>query len=236
MQVIITSPLCVCSPYIIGTMNQATCSTTNLQLHHNFRWVLCANHMEPVKGFLGRYLRRKLVTEEVRTGRRSNDLAKIVDWIPRVWQHLNKFLETHSSSDVTIGPRSFLPCPMDVSAGQVWFTDLWNYSIVPYLLEAIREGIQTFGRRAAWEDPAQWVRDTYPWPNVSQEPDWPNLLQLRPEDVGYDSQAPAPTSTSAGPATPTKKTSAAANSKDGEPSGNDGDPLVSASSNFLYSS
>jgi neuron navigator 2 len=24
-------------PYIIGTMNQATCSTTNLQLHHNFR-------------------------------------------------------------------------------------------------------------------------------------------------------------------------------------------------------
>lgn len=24
-------------PFIIGTMNQATCSTTNLQLHHNFR-------------------------------------------------------------------------------------------------------------------------------------------------------------------------------------------------------
>lgn len=27
-------------PYIIGTMNQATCSTTNLQLHHNFRSVI----------------------------------------------------------------------------------------------------------------------------------------------------------------------------------------------------
>jgi neuron navigator 2 len=26
-------------PCIIGTMSQATCSTTNLQLHHNFRWV-----------------------------------------------------------------------------------------------------------------------------------------------------------------------------------------------------
>lgn len=26
-----------CSPYIIGTMNQATSSTPNLQLHHNFR-------------------------------------------------------------------------------------------------------------------------------------------------------------------------------------------------------
>lgn len=27
-------------PYIIGTMNQATCSTTNLQLHHNFRYIM----------------------------------------------------------------------------------------------------------------------------------------------------------------------------------------------------
>lgn len=26
-------------PCIIGTMSQATCNTTNLQLHHNFRWV-----------------------------------------------------------------------------------------------------------------------------------------------------------------------------------------------------
>lgn len=117
-------------------MNQATCSTTNLQLHHNFRWdpenvvcvcrlgrmgvmqenpltqfksarcsrwVLCANHMEPVKGFLGRHLRRKLVEVEVMTNVRNNDLIKIIDWIPKVWQHLNKFLETHSSSDVTIG-------------------------------------------------------------------------------------------------------------------------------------
>lgn len=28
------------SPYIIGTMNQATSSTPNLQLHHNFRYCL----------------------------------------------------------------------------------------------------------------------------------------------------------------------------------------------------
>ena len=105
------------SPYIIGTMNQSTCSTTNLQLHHNFRWVLCANHMEPVKGFLGRYLRRKLVEAEVRTGIRNNDLNRTIDWIPKVWAHVNKFLETHSSSDVTIGLAlcfSLLPFP-DIS-------------------------------------------------------------------------------------------------------------------------
>ena len=106
------------------------------------RWVLCANHMEPVKGFLGRYLRRKLVETEIRDNMRNNDLNKITDWIPKVWHHLNKFLETHNSSDVTIGPRLFLSCPVDLAGSQVWFTDLWNYSIVPYLLEAVREGLQ----------------------------------------------------------------------------------------------
>lgn len=42
------------------------------------------------------------------------------------------------------GPRLFLPCPMDVDGSRVWFTDLWNYSLVPYLLEAVREGLQVF--------------------------------------------------------------------------------------------
>ncbi|KAM8762553.1 neuron navigator 2 isoform 3-T3 [Acanthopagrus schlegelii] len=173
-------------PYIIGTMSQATSSAPNLQLHHNFRWVLCANHMEPVKGFLGRYLRRKLIETEIGSRTRNMELVKIIDWIPRVWHHLNRFLEMHSSSDVTIGPRLFLSCPMDVEGSRVWFTDLWNYSIIPYMLEAVREGLQLYGRRAAWEDPAAWVIDTYPWSATPTPAEWPPLLQLRPEDVGFD--------------------------------------------------
>uniref|UniRef100_A0AAQ6AEC8 Calponin-homology (CH) domain-containing protein n=1 Tax=Amphiprion ocellaris TaxID=80972 RepID=A0AAQ6AEC8_AMPOC len=173
-------------PYIIGTMSQATSSAPNLQLHHNFRWVLCANHMEPVKGFLGRYLRRKLIETEIGSRTRNMELVKIIDWVPRVWHHLNRFLETHSSSDVTIGPRLFLSCPMDVEGSRVWFTDLWNYSIIPYMLEAVREGLQLYGRRAAWEDPAAWVIDSYPWSATPPPGDWPPLLQLRPEDVGFD--------------------------------------------------
>ncbi|KAF4111488.1 hypothetical protein G5714_008519 [Onychostoma macrolepis] len=173
-------------PYIIGTMSQATSSAPNLQLHHNFRWVLCANHMEPVKGFLGRFLRRKLIETEIGNRTRNPELVKIIDWIPQVWHHLNRFLEAHSSSDVTIGPRLFLSCPMDVDGSRVWFTDLWNYSIIPYMLEAVREGLQLYGRRAAWEDPALWVLETFPWAASHQHPDWPALLQLRPEDVGFD--------------------------------------------------
>uniref|UniRef100_A0A8C0G1J9 Neuron navigator 3 n=1 Tax=Chelonoidis abingdonii TaxID=106734 RepID=A0A8C0G1J9_CHEAB len=173
-------------PYIIGTMNQGVTSSPNLELHHNFRWVLCANHTEPVKGFLGRYLRRKLIETEIERNMRNNDLIKIIDWIPKTWHHLNSFLETHSSSDVTIGPRLFLPCPMDVDGSRVWFTDLWNYSLVPYLLEAVREGLQMYGKRAPWEDPSKWVADTYPWSSAPVQHEWPSLLQLRPEDVGFE--------------------------------------------------
>ncbi|XP_075407362.1 neuron navigator 3 isoform X10 [Tenrec ecaudatus] len=173
-------------PYIIGTMSQGVSSSPNLELHHNFRWVLCANHTEPVKGFLGRYLRRKLIEIEIERNMRNNDLVKIIDWIPKMWHHLNSFLETHSSSDVTIGPRLFLPCPMDVEGSRAWFMDLWNYSLVPYILEAVREGLQMYGKRAPWEDPSKWVLDTYPWTSASLPQDGPALLQLRPEDVGYE--------------------------------------------------
>lgn len=57
----------------------------------------------------------------------------------------------------------FLSCPSDPDGSQVWFTDLWNYSVVPYLLEAVREGLQLYGRRAPWEDPAYFICQTYPW-------------------------------------------------------------------------
>jgi len=40
------------------------------------------------------------------------------------------------------GPRLFLSAPMDISGCRLWFMDLWNYSIVPYMLEAVREGLQ----------------------------------------------------------------------------------------------
>ncbi|XP_068132732.1 neuron navigator 3 isoform X4 [Hyperolius riggenbachi] len=173
-------------PYIIGTMNQSISSSPNLELHHNFRWVLCANHTDPVKGFLGRYLRRKLIEMELEKNLRNNDITKIIEWIPKAWHLLNSFLETHSSSDVTIGPRLFLSCPMDVDGSKIWFTDLWNYSVIPYLLEAVREGLQMYGKRAPWEDPTKWIVDTFPWNTVPSKRECPALLQLRPEDVGYD--------------------------------------------------
>lgn len=45
---------------------------------------------------------------------------------------------------------------------------------------------QLYGKRAAWEDPSKWVNDTYPWSAASLQQEGQSLLQLRPEDVGYD--------------------------------------------------
>ncbi|XP_044572206.1 protein sickie isoform X7 [Drosophila ananassae] len=175
-------------PCIIGTMSQATCNTTNLQLHHNFRWVLTANHMEPVKGFLGRFLRRRLFQLELQTQHPQPELATVLAWLPTVWQHINRFLEVHSSSDVTIGPRLFLACPLDLKDSQVWFTDIWNYHLSPYLVEAVREGVQLYGRRGgAWNDPSAFIRNSYPWPYGPDSV--PPLRQINAEDVGLEGVA-----------------------------------------------
>lgn len=52
-----------------------------------------------------------------------------------------------------------------------------------YLLGSL---LQLYGKRAAWEDPSKWVIDTYPWSSTSLQHEGQSLLQLRPEDVGYD--------------------------------------------------
>lgn len=70
-----------------------------------------------------------------------------------------------------------------------------------------------------WEDPSEWVIKTYPWssPAGGGEADWPPLLRLRPEDVGYDSAQVASTSSA-------NKMIPATNSGD---SNETNDPLVS---------
>lgn len=169
-------------PCLLGTMAQAACSATSLQLQHGFRWVLVAPHMEPARGLLGRVLRRRLATLELDQGRPQPELASVLGWLPRVWQHLNTFLETHSSGDVAIGPRLFLSCPLELDAARAWFSDVWNYSLAPYLREAAREGLQLYGRRAAWTDPTQFVLDTYPWPGAPPQ----GLTRISPRDVGLE--------------------------------------------------
>jgi len=95
-------------------MRQSTSNSTSsadLQLtHHNFRWVLFSVHAEPVRGLLARQLRRRLAAEAADgqgptgEGQDPDDaMERVVSWLPKVWNHVNRFLEAHCFADVTIG-------------------------------------------------------------------------------------------------------------------------------------
>ena len=47
------------APTVVATLSQAGAVTTDLQLRSNFRWILLAQHVEPVRGFLARHLRSR---------------------------------------------------------------------------------------------------------------------------------------------------------------------------------
>eukprot|EP00090_Calanus_glacialis_P010676 TRINITY_DN19122_c0_g1_i1.p1 TRINITY_DN19122_c0_g1~~TRINITY_DN19122_c0_g1_i1.p1 ORF type:complete len:1943 (-),score=331.98 TRINITY_DN19122_c0_g1_i1:185-6013(-) len=177
-------------PYIIGTMTQTAGTTTDLQLRCNFRWILFANHVEPVRGYLGRYLKRKLLAVEVDTRSHNSESYEVIEWVSKAFVVINKFLESHCSQDATLSPSDFLRCPLDVVASRLWFINLWNLNIVPHILDSVREGLLLYGKRSSWDDPVKYLLDTWPWQNPPSGQE--DLSHIRPNDVGYDTSAPLP--------------------------------------------
>ena len=110
-------------------MTQSSGTTTDLQLKCNFRWILFANHIEPVRGFLGRQLRRKLLAQEVETRLHNTELYQVIEWITKSFVMINKFLESHCSQDATLSPATFLGLPLDQNTSRLWFINLWNLNI-----------------------------------------------------------------------------------------------------------
>ena len=103
---------------------------------------MCINHAEPVNNFLSRYLERCLIDYEVKITNKSPELQLVINWIPKLWHHINKCIETYNSADVTLGPKLFSSVPMDANEAKLWFLNLWNHSLVPYIIETILEGVQ----------------------------------------------------------------------------------------------
>lgn len=78
-------------PVIIGTL--ADTRACHLQLHHDFRMILLTAQSEPVRGLLGRVLRRRLLEAEAAHSSAlpsRTSLLQVVDWLPKLWDHLNK--------------------------------------------------------------------------------------------------------------------------------------------------
>jgi neuron navigator 3 len=96
--------------YIIVTLRQTSLTLENLDLNQNFNCLMYTNHKEPVKSFLSKFLKRKLIkTESEEAFKRevvdsSNpDMIKIIDWIVSLWNYVNNFLEMNHSSEATLG-------------------------------------------------------------------------------------------------------------------------------------
>ena len=147
--------------FVIGTINQS--DVASLNLHQNFKWILCLNHTEPVKSYLSRYLNRRLIDYECKYQLKNADLELIINWMPQLWSHVNKYIELYNSIDLTLGPKLFASFPMDIQQAQVWFVELWNSFLVPYLIDTIKEGLEVYGTKTAWENPKTWLSKTLPW-------------------------------------------------------------------------
>uniref|UniRef100_H2Z0X5 CortBP2/NAV1-like AAA+ ATPase lid domain-containing protein n=1 Tax=Ciona savignyi TaxID=51511 RepID=H2Z0X5_CIOSA len=83
-----------------------------------------------------------------------------------------------AQADVTLGPRIFSSCPMDPHSSYTWFTDIWNFTIVPYVISAVRQRKLTTAPQ--WSDPLIWVKESWPWATPC------DLLPIRVEDVSSD--------------------------------------------------
>ncbi|CAJ0607766.1 unnamed protein product [Cylicocyclus nassatus] len=170
-------------PFVICTVNRA-CQLPEMQVHHNFKMFLLTNRMDGVKGFMSRFLRRRIIEAEFRLSRQTPpELVRVIQFLPIVLQAVNSFIEKANSLDVTIGPRIFLQCPLGVEESRTWFVRLWNQNIVPYMVKVAREGVKVLGRCGSFEDPTDIVCEHWPWLDGPSGEECLNRLSIK-ETIG----------------------------------------------------
>ncbi len=131
------------------------------------------NHTEPVKNYLNRYHERRLIEFETKLlnnqathtiEQNIRELKLVFEWLPKLWLHVNKYIETYNSIDLTIGPKVLIACPLDFKQAETWFVSLWNETLIPAMVDLIKEGIQAYDTNlSGWEDPKEWLKATLPW-------------------------------------------------------------------------
>ncbi|KAL3077216.1 hypothetical protein niasHS_013205 [Heterodera schachtii] len=143
------------SPFVICTLNR-TCvdqsPVQQLQLHHNFRLFALSYKMDAVSGYLGRYLRRRLAEHELSSSvpplcppppcpSPADPVESVLHFLGRSLRAINEFIERAATGgpDLTLGPRILLQCPLNSDEAQLWFVQLWNDKLVPYMRKVLAE-------------------------------------------------------------------------------------------------
>ena len=121
------------TPFIICTSTPSE-HIPDFSSRHHFSEILLGEDVEMMQGFLGRYLRKKMLNIEFATKLTNHDMPDAIQWILRIYCNLYIFVKTTSNTRTYLSPQMFLVCPVDSSAAmRSWFIDLWNSSIVTYL-------------------------------------------------------------------------------------------------------
>ena len=127
-----------------------------------------------------------------------SDWQRLVNWLPRVWRHLNECLERALPEEplARIGPQYLLPAalPEDTEAARSWLQDLYNYLLQPLYVQLARHSAQQQQQqqqqqqpsqtRGDLNDPAIFLRATCVWTGATRDRFCSALLAL-PADSNF---------------------------------------------------
>ncbi|KFD58764.1 hypothetical protein M513_00457 [Trichuris suis] len=157
----------VSNTYIIVVANRLVAKKTtaaDAQLHQEFRYVLSMDQGEASRDRLFKVLRRRLIDGEVRRqGKLPSELAKVFDWLPKIWSYLYKYFEAFAPGGMPLSPDIFADCPLDKQQSRQWFVDLWNKVILPELAKTVPKACERQARCQDWPEPSSFVVDSWPW-------------------------------------------------------------------------
>ena len=104
----------------------------------------------------------------------NDSMIVAVNWISRIFVHLNKFCLSRSPRDISLSPGCLMGSDFPLQSTyklRPWFIEIWNTKIVPDLREVLRsvnakrltnnEQMGAFDDEM--EDPVKFVIRTWPW-------------------------------------------------------------------------
>ncbi|KAF7635222.1 hypothetical protein Mgra_00005337 [Meloidogyne graminicola] len=167
-------------PFIICTLNRTNLSEQliiqKLQNDHNFHLCPLNQKMEAVNGYLGRYIRRRMAEQTLgsisnispNSSFQLNSLDSLIDFLNRSLYLINEFIErtANGGSNVTLGPRILLQCPLEGEQAKEWFIRLWNDKLIPYLRKA---ALEANNPKSNLINLTEQIKAIWPWKNLSDE-------------------------------------------------------------------
>ncbi|XP_065197864.1 neuron navigator 2-like isoform X4 [Sycon ciliatum] len=150
-----SSPSSSSTPDSHASLTSSQCASIRLVTHH-----------EPVKGLLARYLNKRRISLQACTSGGDRHTTSVYEWLPSAWEHINTFLHSIVSPHAVLGPCQYLTCPSDSQEAARWFSSLWNFHVLPYVIEAATWPLAPPLVQQDWYSPVTWLTESSPWNNI----------------------------------------------------------------------